>query len=420
MRRWIPPALVAVVLGTAIVGWLQFSNAPEQRQSQASGAKPDAGSGNGPGPGAESGTVAGAGPGPGKGPSARSRPASLVVVQPVTTALINDRLKAVGNGAAISSVSVVPLSAGLLAEVLVSSGQKVAKGDVLARLDDEDQLIARDRASSAVDIAAIEEARLAKLYRSRTTTEAELIRSRADLANARLTLREAELTLARRSIKAPISGVVGLVRVDVGNYLSTQTEIVTIDDRSTIIIEFWVPERFASHVSLGQRIEATAQANPSQVHVGTITGIGSRVESDSRTLPVQAQVDNGDDSLRPGMSFNISLNFAGQSYPAVDPLAIQWNSTGSFVWRLDGDTVQRVPVQIIQRNPESVLVASDLQIGDQVVTEGLLALRPGASVRVQGASSGTGSPAGARPARADTVSEQGAGSGESAAQTARP
>jgi RND family efflux transporter MFP subunit len=325
----------------------------------------------------------------------------------------------VGSGTAVASVSVVPLSAGLLTDVLVSSGQRVEKGDVLALLDDEEQIIARDRAARTVDNLAIDEARLAKLFRSRTTTEVELIRARASLADARLALREAELTLARKRITAPISGVVGLVAVDKGNYVSTQTEIVTIDDRSTIILEFWVPERFASQVSPGQTLEATAQANPSRTYTGTISGIGSRVENDSRTLPVQARVDNMDDSLRPGMSFNLSLSFAGQRYPAVDPLAIQWDSKGSFVWRLVDDKAQRVPVQIIQRNPESVLVASELAVDDQVITEGLLALRPGAAVRVQGGTRSEGGTGGSgiqrqsQPGTAGTVAE-------GATQAARP
>ncbi len=316
-----------------------------------------------------------------------------MVVQPVTQALINDRLKAVGSGMAKASVSVVPFSGGLLSEVIVVSGQTVEKDTVLARLDDEEQLIARDRAARAVENASINETRLATLYRSQSASEVALIQSRADLADAKLALRDAELTLARRSIRAPIAGIVGLVTVDEGNFVTPQTEIVTIDDRSIIMLDFWVPERFSGQLAVGQRVEATSQANPAMPHVGTITGIGSRIETDSRTLPVRAELNNNDDTLRPGMAFNISLSFTGQSYPAVNPLAIQWDSKGSFVWVVADEKVQRVPVQIIQRNPESVLVAAELLDGAETVTEGLMALRPGASVRLQGGkSTGKGSP----------------------------
>jgi len=400
MKSWKFGGLAVIVVVAAAAYWW----------SQSQGTAPSDGAQTAQaGPGGQSG---GGGRG-GRGPSA-----ALVVVQPVVDAVINDRLKAVGSGTALASVSVVPLSSGLLTDVLVKSGQRVSKGDVLALLDDDEQSLARDRAARTAENAAVDEARLAQLYRTRTTTEAELIRTRADLADANLALREAELALARRKITAPIDGVVGLVAVDSGNYVTTQTEIVTIDNRETIVLEFWVPERFANQIAVGQPIEATAQANPSRVHHGLITGISSRVESDSRTLPVEAQLDNQDDTLRPGMSFNLSLAFNGETYPAVDPLAIQWDSTGSFVWRVKDDKAERVPVKIIQRNPESVLVASELVAGDDVVTEGLLSLRPGAQVRIQSAS--RNAPAGQGPANKPSAGETTTSADKPARQAAQP
>jgi RND family efflux transporter MFP subunit len=313
------------------------------------------------------------------------RPPSLVVTRLVTDALINDRLKAVGNGTAAASVSVVPLSGGLLTEIKVSSGQRVEANAVLATLDNEEQIIARDRAARTATDAATDAKRLADLFRSRTSTEVELNRANAILADAELALREAELTLSRRTITAPIAGIVGLVSIDVGNYVTVQTELVTIDDRSIIVLEFWIPERFANQIALGQGVNAIALAIPGNELKGVISGISSRIESDSRTLKVQAQIDNADDSLRPGMSFEVSMNFEGQRFPAVNPLAVQWDSSGSYIWKVVDSKVSRVPVRIIQRNPESVLVEAELVIGDSVVTEGVLSVRQGATVRVEGA-----------------------------------
>lgn len=312
------------------------------------------------------------------------RPPALVVTSAVTTALINDRLKAVGSGRAVASVSVVPLSGGILTDMLVTAGQRVERGDVLARLDDESELIARDRAARTEADATTDSIRLTKLFRSKTITEVELNKAKAVLADATLANREAELRLARRTVTAPISGIVGLVPVDKGNYVTPQTELITIDDRSTIIVEFWIPETFANQVSLNQPIEAIALANPGKTYKGIISGIGSRIETDSRTLPVQAKLDNSSDSLRPGMSFELLLKFSGQEYPAVEPLSVQWDSNGSYIWRVVDEKVQRVPMKIIQRNPESVLVDADIAEGDLIVKEGLLSLRPGASVRTGG------------------------------------
>jgi len=281
-------------------------------------------------------------------------------------------------------VSVVPLTGGLLTDVLVNAGQRVEKGQVLATLDNAYELIARDRASRTARDASTDAARLRQLFRSNTATEVELNRATAALADAQLSLRDAELRLERRTVTAPISGIVGLVDVDSGNYVTVQSELVTIDDRSTIIVEFWIPERFANQVALNQTVEAIALANPADTYQGVISGIGSRIETDSRTLPVQAQIGNASDSLRPGMSFEVLLRFDGEEFPAVSPLSIQWDSNGSYIWRIVENKAERVPVRIIQRNPESVLVDGDLNIDDAIVTEGLLSLRPGATVRTQG------------------------------------
>lgn len=370
-------ALGAVVIIAGIFGFRAVSNSPSDT----------------PGGGAEApraGNPSGGGRPGGRG----GRPAPLVVASDVTQVLINDRLKAVGNGTAQASVSVVPLSGGILTEVLVSPGQRVDASSVLAKLDDEEQQIARDRAAREATEAEVDATRLEQLYRSRTTSQVERNRARAALTDAQLALRDAELKLARRTITAPIAGIVGFVSVDAGNYIDAQTELLTIDDRSRLVVEFWVPERFANQITLGQSMSAVALSDPGTPYVGVVSGIGSRIERDSRTLPVRAQIENPDDKLRPGMSFELQLNFPGQSFPAVNPLAIQWDSDGSFVWQIVDEKVQKVSARIIQRNPESVLVDAVLEPGDKIVSEGLLALRPGASVRIDGAPPKRGAPEG--------------------------
>jgi RND family efflux transporter MFP subunit len=113
---------------------------------------------------------------------------------------------------------------------------------------------------------------------------------------------------------------------------------------------------------------------------GRISAIDSRVDTTSRTLRVQGVLNNADDSLRAGMAFSIGLSFAGDSYPSVDPLAIQWNSNGSFVWVVRDGKAERTPVRIIQRNADSVLIGGAVAEGDLVITEGVQSLRPGAEV----------------------------------------
>ncbi len=310
------------------------------------------------------------------------RPAA-VVTAPVVEAVINDRLSAIGTGRANASVSVKPYTAGRITEILVEPGAKVERGDVLARLESETEQIAVDRARIALEDAVARSTRLKSLRSSNAAsavqvTDAELLEN-----TARLALREAELALARRDVVAPISGVVGIFPVEAGNYVTADTEVTMIDDRSSIVVDFWVPERYAAAVNVGAETTATSIARPNEVLSGTVSAVDSRLDEASRTLLVQARLANPDDTLRPGMSFRVSMGFPGDRYPSVDPLAIQWGTDGAFVWAVDRDRARRVPVRIIQRNSENVLVAADLRVGDQVVTEGIHLVREGGELIVR-------------------------------------
>src|SRR5690606_27080834 len=213
--------------------------------------------------------------------------------------------------------------------------------------------------------------RVKALRASNTVTAVQQTEAELAVSNARLAVRDAELTLERRSIRAPISGIVGIIPVTVGNHMTQQSVIATIDDRSRIIVDFWVPERFAGMVSVGQPVSAAAVARPDDGFRGVVSAVDSRIDSQSRTLQIQASIDNSSDALRAGRSFQIEMGFPGDTYPAVSPLAVQWGAEGAFVWLVEDGLARRVAVRISQRNTDSVLVAGDLAAGGAVVTEGI-------------------------------------------------
>ena len=304
---------------------------------------------------------------------------TLVATRPVAMAVVNDRLNAIGDGEAIRTVTVTPYSTGNLTEVLVESGERVEQGQVIARLDSDEQKIAADQARVARDSA---EQKLKRIQNLRSSTSlADLQDAETALKAAELALRNAELTLRRRDITAPYSGVIGIISVNPGDYVTTASAIARIDDRSEILVDYWVPERFATSVRVGSDLTATAVARPGETFTGKIQAVDNRIEQESRTLRVRARISNPEDVLRAGMSFQVNMRFEGDFYPSVDPLAIQWSADGSYIWKLKGDTVERVPVHIVQRNPDKVLVKAALAEGDAVVTEGVQTLRPGGAVR---------------------------------------
>jgi RND family efflux transporter MFP subunit len=172
----------------------------------------------------------------------------------------------------------------------------------------------------------------------------------------------------------------GLAEVEVGDLVASDAVIATLDDRSVLKVEFRVPESVAAKVAVGQSVAATTPARPGEPFEGRVSAVGSRIEEDSRTLVVRAEIDNAGDKLRPGMSFLVDLRFPGDERLAVPALALQWDRDGSFVWRVAGGKAERVPVGIVQRNADTVLVDGGLSPGDVIVVEGVQQLRPGAAV----------------------------------------
>ena len=373
MSFWKQLVASLVVIVVAVGLWLRFfPGAPEMLESWglewAVAAVPER-----PGPDGETGQD---GRGGGFGQPA------LVVASRIETATINDRLSAIGTGRATSSVSVTPFASGRLTERLVESGSRVEAGDAIARLDAEAEEIALDRARVALEDAEARLERIRALRNTNTATAVQVNEAELAVTNARLAVRDAELTLERRTVVAPISGIVGILPVSAGNYVTSQTEIATIDDRSRIVIDFWVPERFAGMISVGDTVSAASIARPDEHFDGVVSAIDNRIDAQSRTLRIQASITNDDDMLRAGMSFQVTMTFPGDSYPAVDPLAIQWGTDGAFVWLVEGGKARRAPVTIIQRNTDSVLVAGEFGQAGAVVTEGIHAVREGEEVRL--------------------------------------
>lgn len=294
-----------------------------------------------------------------------------VVTAAVAMSTINDRLQAIGSGRAKATVTVTPYAAGRLTRFLVESGALVEKGQIIATLDSETETIAVDKARVGVRDAESKLDRANRLLASKAATQVSVSDAEVALDNARLQLRDAELALERRSVVAPIGGTVGILPIEAGNYVTSQSALATIDDRSSILVDFWVPERFAAAVKVGAPLTASPIASRKDVFDGKVSAVDNRVDEKSRTLWVQGLIENPVDSLRAGMAFEVTMKFPGDSYPSVSPLAIQWGSDGAYVWTVENGRAKRVAVRIVQRNTESVLIDAPIKSGDLVVTEGV-------------------------------------------------
>lgn len=308
--------------------------------------------------------------------------AARVVVAEVAQARLNARVTAIGDGRALRSVAVRSDATGLIRELAVAPGSYVAAGTPIAQLDDAAERIALERARLMVADAAANLARLQTLSASGSVSAVQLREAELAVRTAELGVDQAEYDLAQRRIVAPIAGWVGLIEVDPGERIGTQDTIAVLTDRSSILIDFRVPERFIDRLEIGLPIEVTPLARPDVRLEGQIEAMDNVVDRASRTLRVQGRLDNADDRLRAGQAFGVALNFPGDPLPSVDPLAIQWSGEGAFVWAVRDGAAVRVPVAIRQRNSDSVLIEGALEPGELVIVEGVQTLRPGAAVEV--------------------------------------
>jgi len=308
--------------------------------------------------------------------------ATRVVVADVGVGTLNDRVTAIGDGRAVRSVSLRADTPGQVTDIAFEAGGYVSEGDVIFRLEDEAEQISLERAQISVEEARRDADRLAQLETTGAITNVALREAEVALRTAELALRQAEFDLDQRLIRAPIDGWIGLIAPDVGDRIDAQDTLATINDRSRIIIEFRMPERVVGDLALGKEVVAIPLARPGDRLSGRISAIDNVVDRASRTLRVQATLDNASDRLRAGMAFSVEIGFEGETYPSIDPLALQWSSDGSFVWAVRDGQATRVAVAIRQRNEDSVLVEADLSRGDQVVIEGVQTLRPGAEVEI--------------------------------------
>lgn len=306
---------------------------------------------------------------------------------------VADRVSAIGDGRALRSVTVFAQTPGRVADIRVRSGERVTAGDVLLQLDNEAETIALERAKLMQEDTLSRLERAQQLRRSGTGTDVQLREAELALRQAELELRQAEFELAQRTVQVPVSGWIGILNAEIGAQIGTQTEIARIDDRSVLLVDFRLPERMVGKVAVGDPIMAEALAGGFGQIEGRINAIDNRVDPVSRTLRVQAQLDNSDDRLRAGMAFAITIDLPGEVAPYVDPLSVQWSREGAYVWVIREGKAQRLGLRILQRSADRVLVQADFQPGDLVVIEGVQSIRPGAEVQVRNTLAANGSSA---------------------------
>jgi RND family efflux transporter MFP subunit len=300
-----------------------------------------------------------------------------------------EQIRALGTLTAAEAITLYPEVTGTVSAIEVMPGAAVKEGQVLFRLNADDQAVAIDRATIAVDDARAALIRAERLAETNNVSEVALSNAQTAFRTAGIDLKSAEIEYQKRIVKAPFSGVVGLIPVSIGDLVNTSTALTTLDDVSSLKITFNATERFVGKLEVGHPVSGTAIGLPGREIKGEISAVDSRVDPSTRVFKVEATMEEGIEGLKPGMSITVTVDFTGEPQITVPSLAIQWDRGGAYVWAVDGDTARRLPVEIVGRRSGAVIVAGDIAPDVEVVVEGLQRMREGVKVeRVGGAPTG--------------------------------
>ncbi len=321
-----------------------------------------------------------AGPGGPGGPGGGG--ATTVVLAPLEMQPFEDSFRAIGSSEAIVSATVTADVSGRLVSVDLTANAEVSQGDVLVRLDARAATLSLETAQSELEQASATFARYDRLQQSgnSTITDVTLSEARLALRLAEADVGQAELALEDRTVRAPISGRLGLSDVIVGDYLTANDPIVTIDDSSALLVEFELPERSVGFLSLGRDVTLETPSLTGRFFQGEIVSFDSRIDEVTRSVTVRARVENPDGTLWPGMTFTARLSNLSEPLLVVPATAITWSRDGASVWFEDEGQAQSIPVTILHRRDENVWLDADLPAGAMIIIEGAHKLRQGAAV----------------------------------------
>ena len=325
--------------------------------------------------------------GPPGGASGRfsGRPATLVVAEPAAVRQINDVIEAVGTTLANESLTITAKVTDAIRQVRFDDGDFVTQGDILVELTNEEQTAQLAEAEANVLDARTQYERLKDLLDQSSVPVSDV-----DEAQARLSAMIArhQAILARlddRLIRAPFSGLLGFRQVSAGTLITPGTAITTLDDISTIKLDFSLAEIHLGVVQPGLRLTAQSAAFPDQTFPAEVDTVGSRVNPVTRAVLVRALIDNTEHQLRPGMLMTVRLTTASREALAVPETALLQRAGETFVYTLgEGQRATLTAIDMGVRRDGWIEVRSGLAPATQVITEGVLKVRNGAPVRLAG------------------------------------
>ena len=301
-------------------------------------------------------------------------------------------MSAIGTMEAVHGVTVSADLPGTVARINFDSGKPVHEGDILVELDTRQERAQLASLEAQSELARVNFGRMQQLVNDGVISRLEFDQATAQQKATEANVAEIRAIIARKTIRAPFSGILGIRKVNLGQYLPAGSPIVSNQSLNPIYVNIGVPQQAAAQIQIGRKIRVTTEDVADKVFNGSITAVDSEVDQTTRNIQIQATLANPEGKLRPGMFVQVELPVgAGRPVIALPASAINYAPYGDSVFVItdlkdpQGKPYRAVKQQFVKlegSRGDQVAVISGLNPGDEVVTSGVFKLRNGAAVQI--------------------------------------
>ena len=318
-------------------------------------------------------------------------PPATVTVAVAKSEVVPNLVTAVGDLAAVHQVNVTPDVAGRVTDIMFTAGASVKAGTPLVQLFDapEQGDLASFKAQATVAQLSLDRAK--QLASRQFGPQATVDQAQAAFDQATAGIAKTEAIISQKLVRAPFNGELGVRHVEVGQFLTAGTQIVTLTDLSTLYANFTVPEKGSAALKVGQTVRVAVDAYPGQTFEGKINAIEPQIAADTRNIRVQATIENPDHILKPGMFTTTTVVLPDKAAVVTVPeTAVDYTLYGDSVFLITEKeengktnlTAVRTFVRTGNRVNGRAEILSGLKVDDRVVAVGQLKLQSGAPVSI--------------------------------------
>ncbi|HPI93370.1 MAG TPA: efflux RND transporter periplasmic adaptor subunit [Deltaproteobacteria bacterium] len=303
------------------------------------------------------------------------------------------RLKAVGTLRAVQGVDVSCEIEGIVKGVHFTSGDEVRAGQVLVQLNADTDLAQLQTLKASAELARSTYERYLKLFETQAISQAEMDAYTADFKAKTAQVVQQEAVIAKKTIRAPFAGRLGISSVNSGQYLNPGAKIVTLQALDTLYIDFTLPQQELSRLAKGQAVAVTTDTFPGRTFEGTVSAVNPKVDPQTRNVQAEAVIKNPGHELLPGMYASVEVQSgSARQYLTLPRTAVTFNPYGETVYLVEekGRDKEGKPALVaVQKfvtvgpdRGDQVAILTGIKEGDLVVTSGQLKLKSGSPVIV--------------------------------------